>query len=68
MDAGLTEHNFQTVQKIYQEVVDQKNLGKVPVLIAEDETASTAQVAYSEDKDVRSESYFLCGYLYTMPI
>ena len=52
LDAGLTEHNFQTVQKIYQEVVDQKKIGKVPVLIAEDETASTAQVAYSEDKDV----------------
>ena len=77
LDAGLTEHNFQTVQKIYQEVVDQKNLGKVPVLIAEDETASTAQVAYSEDKDVlvgfcgpkaTDTEQHICRDLYNIPV
>ena len=59
LSVGLSLHNFQTVSKIYKDIMAKHEIPKVPVLLAEDETAIIGRLDYCAKQDLLLGS---CGY------
>ena len=52
MSVGISSANFLQISRTYEEILAKKDIPKVPVLIAEDETAIIATVEYMAERDI----------------